>query len=152
MIAVIQRVERAEVSVDGKTTGKCGKGLLIFLGVKNGDTQHDAEILVSKISKLRIFDDDNGKLNFSLIDIGGSALVISNFTLCANYNKSGNRPDYFNAAPPDIANPLYEYFAEILGKIVKTESGIFGADMKVSAVNDGPVTLIIDSDILLKKV
>lgn len=146
MIAVIQRVSRASVSVEGKVVGKCGHGLALLLGVAKGDGKNDADKLVSKISRLRIFCDDDGKMNLSVNDIGGSALVISQFTLLANYAK-GNRPDYFNAAPPDEANALYEYFCQELEKLIPGEvgRGIFGADMLCEFLNDGPVTIVMDS-------
>ena len=147
MIAVIQRVSHAGVSVDGNTVGSVNKGLLILLGVKNGDCERDAELLADKIAKLRIFSDENGKMNLSCIDIGGSALVISNFTLLANYKK-GNRPDYMNGAKPDVANTLYEYFCHRLSSSVPVSKGIFGADMKVELLNDGPVTIVMDSEVL----
>ena len=150
MIAVIQRVSRASVNVDGVTVGKCGHGLCIFLGVAKGDTMADADALVRKILNLRIFCDDAGKMNRSLVDIGGEMLVISNFTLLAAYKK-GNRPDYMGAAAPDEANALYEYFADNCALFVPVEKGIFGADMKVDIANDGPVTIILDSDELKKR-
>ena len=147
MIAVIQRVSRACVKVDSESVGSIDSGLLILLGVKNGDTERDAEVLADKIAKLRIFSDENGKMNLSCIDIGGSALVISNFTLLANYKK-GNRPDYMNGAKPDIANSLYEYFCKHLSVSLPVSKGVFGADMKVELLNDGPVTIVMDSEIL----
>ena len=147
MIAVIQRVSHAGVSVDGNTVGSVNKGLLILLGVKNGDCERDAELLADKIAKLRIFSDENGKMNLSCIDVEGGALVISNFTLLANYKK-GNRPDYMNGAKPDVANTLYEYFCQRLSASVPVSKGIFGADMKVELLNDGPVTIVMDSEVL----
>lgn len=150
MRAVLQRVENASVIIDGFVKGKCGQGLLILLGIAVGDTENDALVLAEKISKLRIFSDENGKMNLSVNDIGGSALVISNFTLCAEYRK-GNRPDYLQAAAPETANKLYEYFITILRERIKfVESGEFGADMKISLINDGPVTIVMDSNILIK--
>lgn len=150
MIAVIQRVSRASVNVDGVTVGKCGHGLCILLGVAKGDTMADADALVRKILNLRIFCDEAGKMNRSLVDIGGEMLVISNFTLLAAYKK-GNRPDYMGAAAPDEANALYEYFADNCALSVPVEKGIFGADMKVDIANDGPVTIVMDSRVLLGK-
>ena len=150
MIAVIQRVSEAEVSVDGAKVGSCGKGLCILLGVADGDTEADADALCRKILNLRIFTDQNGKMNLSLVDVGGEMLVISNFTLLAAYKK-GNRPDYMNAANPDIAKGLYEYFADCCRCFVPVECGIFGADMKVDISNDGPVTIVMDSKVLLGK-
>ena len=144
MIAVLQRVSRASVTVDKDTCGSIENGLLILLGVKNGDTEKDATLLADKISKLRIFSDENGKMNLSVRDVEGKALVISNFTLLANYKK-GNRPDYMNGAKPDEANRLYEYFCDYISALVPTERGIFGADMKVELLNDGPVTIEIDT-------
>ena len=152
MIALLQRVTESSVSVDGQIIGRCGKGLMILLGVLEGDSESDALALAEKIHKLRIFEDENGKMNRSICDIGGSALVISQFTLAANY-AHGNRPDFFAAAKPDIAKPLYEFFADELQKRISgtVETGEFGADMKVSLINDGPVTIIMDSKVLLKK-
>lgn len=151
MKAVIQRVTNASVTVEGEIKGSIESGFLILLGVENGDNELEAETLSAKIAGLRIFTDENDKMNLSLLDIGGSALVISNFTLCADSRK-GRRPNFSNAAMPDIANSLYEYFCECLRKngIVKVEQGIFGADMKVQLLNDGPVTLVIDSKDLAK--
>ncbi len=147
MIAVLQRVSRASVTVDGDICGSIENGLLILLGVKNGDSEKDATLLADKISKLRIFSDENGKMNLSVRDVEGKVLVISNFTLLANYKK-GNRPDYMNGAKPDEANRLYEYFCDHISTLVPTERGIFGADMKVELLNDGPVTIVMDSEIL----
>lgn len=152
MIALLQRVTESSVSVDGQIIGRCGKGLMILLGVLEGDSESDAVALAEKIHKLRIFEDENGKMNRSVCDVGGGALVISQFTLAANY-AHGNRPDFLSAAKPDIAKPLYEFFADELQKRISgtVERGEFGADMKVSLINDGPVTIIMDSKVLLKK-
>jgi len=151
MKAVIQRVSSASVVVDGQTVGSCERGYLILLGVAMGDTETDAELLCKKISALRIFRDENEKMNLSIRDIDGEALVISQFTLLADY-RHGNRPDFLASAKPDEANRLYEYFKTLLSKeLRRVESGIFGADMKVSLVNDGPVTICMDSEILKKK-
>ncbi len=148
MKAVLQRVKEASVEVDGKTVGSCGEGLMILLGVAKGDTERDAELLAAKICKLRIFTDENDKMNLSVKDIDGEALVISQFTLMANY-KHGNRPDYIRSAPPEEANRLYEYFKSLVAKELKrVECGIFGAHMKVSLVNNGPVTIVMDSEVL----
>ena len=149
MIAVVQRVLGSSVEVEGKTVGSCGHGLAILLGVAKGDEKKDADKLAAKISKLRIFCDENGKMNLSVCDIGGSALVISQFTLLANYAK-GNRPDYFGAAAPDEANSLYEYFCESLERLIPGDvgRGIFGADMLCRFENDGPVTIVMDSKVL----
>lgn len=150
MIAVIQRVSSAGVKVDGALVGKCGHGLCILLGVAKEDTAEDADALVRKILNLRIFEDDAGKMNRSLLDVGGEMLVISNFTLLAAYKK-GNRPDYMGAAAPAEANKLYEYFADKCAELVPVQKGIFGADMKVDIANDGPVTIVMDSRVLLGK-
>ena len=151
MKAVIQRVSSASVSVDGSVVGSCERGYLILLGVASGDTELDAELLCRKIAALRIFRDENDKMNLSIRDIDGEALVISQFTLLANY-KHGNRPDFLESAKPDEANRLYEYFKSLLSaELRRVESGIFGADMKVSLTNDGPVTICMDSNVLKKK-
>ena len=150
MIAVIQRVKRAAVTIEEKLAGECGKGLMILLGVAEGDTDYDAELLATKISKLRIFSDEGGKMNLSVKDVDGEMLVVSNFTLLANYVK-GNRPDYLSSAKPDEANRLYEYFKSLVKQEVRrVESGEFGADMEVTIVNDGPVTIVMDSKLLNK--
>ncbi|MBO5295126.1 MAG: D-tyrosyl-tRNA(Tyr) deacylase [Clostridia bacterium] len=151
MKAVIQRVAHASVSVDGVTVGACEKGLMILLGVAEGDTELDAELLCRKIVNLRIFCDDAGKMNLSLKDIDGELLVISQFTLLANY-RHGNRPDFLASAKPDEANRLYEYFKALAQKEVRhVGTGEFGAHMKVELLNDGPVTIVMDSDVLKKK-
>lgn len=148
MKAVLQRVTSASVAVDGVTVGECAHGLMILLGVAEGDTWEDGERLLAKIVKLRIFEDENGKMNRSIADVGGEMLIISQFTLLANY-RHGNRPDYISAAKPDIAKELYERFADAAEAYVShVGRGIFGADMKVSLVNDGPVTIVMDSDVL----
>ena len=146
MIAVIQRVQNASVSIDGKINGECAHGLMILLGVAKDDEEVDARLLATKIAKLRIFCDENGKMNLSVKDIDGEALIVSQFTLLANYKK-GNRPDYFGAGSPDHANRLYEYFVELMrGDLKHVGTGIFGADMQVSILNDGPVTIVMDSN------
>ena len=146
MIAVIQRVQNSSVSIEGKINGECSHGLMILLGVSKGDTELDAKLLATKISKLRIFCDENGKMNLSVKDVDGEVLVVSQFTLLANYKK-GNRPDYFGAADPQDAIPLYEYFFELMRAEVKhVGTGVCGADMKVSILNDGPVTIVMDSN------
>lgn len=152
MIAVIQRVKRASVTADGVLTGSCGQGLAILLGVARGDEKSDADLLAAKISKLRIFSDGNGKMNLSVNDVSGDIIVVSQFTLLADYSH-GNRPDYFNAAPPEEADRLYEYFKSVLGSQVngKVSSGVFGADMIYEIINDGPVTIVMDSNNLRKK-
>ena len=152
MRAVVQRVSGASVAVSGETVGKCGRGFLILLGVAKGDTEADADVLAAKLSKLRVFEDGNGKMNLSLSDIGGELLIISNFTLYADC-RHGNRPDFLMAEAPAEANRLYEYFTDRMKTLsgCPTETGVFGADMKVSIENDGPVTLVIDSPELMKK-
>lgn len=151
MRAVIQRVSASGVVSDGVPTGKIGKGLTILLGVRKGDTEQDAELLAAKIAKLRIFTDENDKLNLSILDIGGEALVVSNFTLCANY-AHGNRPDYFDAETPERANALYEYFVSLLRReIPHVDTGVFGAHMALTIENDGPITIVMDSAILKSK-
>ena len=151
MIAVLQRVKKASVAISGKIVGECAEGLMILLGVADGDTKTDAELLAAKISKLRIFEDENGKSNLSVKDIDGEMLVISQFTLLANY-RHGNRPDCLESAKPDDANRLYEYFKALAAKEVRrVESGVFGAHMEVSLTNDGPVTIVMDSEVLKGK-
>lgn len=146
MKAVIQRVTHASVKVDGKTVGSCGQGFLILLGVMAGDDEKEADKLVNKTVNLRIFEDENGKMNLSSLDIGGEMLVASQFTLCADCTH-GRRPSFTPSAPPDEANRLYEYFVRRLKEngISHVETGVFGADMKVELLNDGPVTIILDS-------
>ena len=145
MKAVIQRCDQAKVEVDGKVVGEIGPGLAIFLGVAKGDNEAAAEKLARKIASLRVFNDDDGKFNRSLLDIGGSALVISNFTLCGDAKK-GTRPNFTQAAPPDEANRLYEAFVTLLrGQNIPVQTGIFAAMMNVAVENDGPVTIILDA-------
>ncbi len=144
MIAVVQRVLRSKVEVDGKTVSEIGKGVNILLGVENQDSLNDVKRLVDKIINLRMFEDEKGKMNFSLLDINGEALVVSQFTLVANLKK-GRRPSFENAADPEKAKQLYEEFIKEISKFVNTKSGIFGSDMKVFILNDGPVTFILDS-------
>jgi D-tyrosyl-tRNA(Tyr) deacylase len=145
MRALLQRVTAAEVKVDGQTIGATGAGLLILICAMVGDSQAEADQLINKITKLRIFKDDAGKMNKSIMDIGGSALVVSQFTLAAD-TKRGNRPGFSNAASPDEGRALYEYFADGLAQAgVPVETGKFGADMKVSLTNDGPVTIWLDT-------
>ena len=151
MKAVLQRVKKASVKVDGDVVGECGEGLMILLGVAQGDTEEDARLLATKICNLRIFTDENGKMNLSVKNIDGEALVISQFTLMANY-RHGNRPDYMESAPPAEANRLYEYFATLMeGELCHVGRGVFGAHMEVSLINNGPVTIVMDSDVLKKK-
>lgn len=147
MRALIQRVSSAAVRVDGSVTGEIGRGFLILLGVTHDDTRQDATMLAKKTAALRVFEDEEEKMNLSLTDIGGDALVVSQFTLYADCRR-GRRPSFVKAARPEQARPLYEAFMEELKelKIEKVEAGIFGADMKVSLVNDGPVTILLDSE------
>ncbi len=148
MIAVIQRVNNATVYADGVFSGSIDKGLYILLGVAKNDTEQDARLLCEKISKLRIFTDENGKMNLSVMDVDGEIMVVSNFTLNANYSH-GNRPDYFASASPDEANRLYEYFKELTkNKTKKLACGVFGADMRTEMSTDGPVTIVMDSEVL----
>ncbi|MBS1571564.1 MAG: D-tyrosyl-tRNA(Tyr) deacylase [Bacteroidetes bacterium] len=145
MKIVLQRVTSANVSVNNKIVGAISQGLLLLIGIENTDDEKDANWLAKKIIDLRVFSDENGKMNFSIKDIGGEILCISQFTLLADYKK-GNRPSYIKAAKPEIAIPILEYFKNELSKSnLKIESGIFGADMKVSLLNDGPVTIVMDS-------
>ncbi len=145
MKAVIQRVDRACVTVDGKVTGKIDKGFLVLLGVGQGDTENDAELLASKITKMRIFSDENGKINLALSDVGGNILVVSQFTLYANCKK-GNRPDFFASASAVEANRLYEYFLTTVKKdFPSVQCGIFGAHMQIELCNNGPFTVILDT-------
>ena len=146
MKTVTQRVQYASVTIDGQVKSKIGKGLLILVGIEDRDSQEDIEWLAKKITNLRIFDDENGVMNRSCIEVEGEILVVSQFTLQAS-TKKGNRPSYIKASKPDVAIPMYEAFCEEvglqLGKPVQT--GTFGADMKVELLNDGPVTILIDS-------
>jgi D-tyrosyl-tRNA(Tyr) deacylase len=145
MKVVIQRVSEASVKVDGKTVGEIGKGFMLLVGIDENDEKTDADWLVQKILNLRIFGDQDDKLNLSVMDISGEILCISQFTLIADYKK-GNRPSFIKAAKPDKAIPLFDYFKEEIAKSgLKTASGIFGADMKISLLNDGPVTIVMDS-------
>ena len=144
MKLVVQRVKNAKVDVDGKTVGSIEKGFLVLLGVTHTDTKETADYLVKKLCKLRVFEDENGKMNLALKDVAGSLLIVSQFTLYADCSE-GNRPSFINAAKPDMANELYEYFCKkCKEQDIKVEKGIFGADMKVSLVNDGPVTIILE--------
>lgn len=145
MKVVIQRVSEASVKVDGKIVGEIKKGFMLLIGIDESDEKPDADWLVQKILNLRVFGDENDKLNLSIQDISGEILCISQFTLIADYKK-GNRPSFIKAAKPDKAIPLFEYFkTEISKSGLKTESGIFGADMKVSLINNGPVTIVMDT-------
>jgi len=144
--AVVQRVSRASVTVDGEVTGEIGKGVLVLLGVSVSDRETDADYLVDKIVNLRIFEDADGKMNDSLADVGGGMLVVSQFTLYGD-TRRGRRPSYIDAARPEEANRLYEYFVSQARKqINRVETGVFQAMMDVELVNDGPVTMILDSE------
>lgn len=144
MKLVIQRVKNASVKVDEKTVGEIEKGFLVLVGIKVGDTKQQADYLVKKVCNLRVFEDENGKMNLSLKDVGGKLLIVSQFTLYGNCN-DGNRPSFIEAARPEEAIPLYEYFCEECTKNgIQVERGIFGADMKVELLNDGPVTIIVE--------
>ncbi len=146
MRTVIQRVSQAAVEVDGKTVGEIGPGLVVLLGIKNGDEKADAEYLANKIINLRIFEDDQGKMNKSLLENSGEILAISQFTLYGNTRK-GRRPSFIEAAPPEVAEPLYEYFIQCLKREnIRVARGIFGATMNVKIFNQGPVTIIIESE------
>jgi len=151
MKAVIQRVSSASVTVDGNIVGSCNEGYMILFGAAEGDTLEDIEILAKKTVNLRIFRDENDKMNKSILDIDGEALVISQFTLCADVKK-GNRPSFINAMQPDLASQYYDIFCEKLKEfgVKRVEKGIFGADMKVSLVNNGPVTILFDTEIWRK--
>lgn len=146
MKVVVQRVTQASVTINQSVSGKINTGLLILLGIEHDDNETDIEWLCGKIARLRVFGDENGAMNLSLIDIKGDALIVSQFTLHAS-TKKGNRPSFIKAAKPDVAIPLYQTFIKQLEQELnkKVETGEFGADMKVSLVNDGPVTIIIDS-------
>lgn len=144
MKLVLQRVLEASVETEGKTVGKIGKGYLVLFGAGEGDTREDAERLAAKMINLRIFSDENDKINLSLGDVDGQLLIVSQFTLYADCRK-GNRPNFIQAAKPELAESLYEYFIELCRqKVPVVETGIFGADMKVSLVNDGPFTVILE--------
>jgi D-tyrosyl-tRNA(Tyr) deacylase len=142
---VIQRVREARVDVDNEMIGSIGHGLLVFVGISDSDDKRIADKMVDKMTKLRIFDDEEGKTNLSISDVGGEFLIISQFTLYADCKK-GNRPSFINAGKPQKANELYEYIiSEVAKRGLKTEHGRFGADMKVSLLNDGPFTILLDS-------
>lgn len=147
MIAVVQRVKHCRVTVDDKTVGEIKKGLNVLLGIKKGDDEKDAQYLAKKITDLRIFEDDNGKMNLSIKDVSGEMLIISQFTLLAD-TKKGNRPSFTNAAGPQEAQQLYEEFIKnVRLHGISTQQGIFGANMLVEIFNDGPVSIILDSKI-----
>ncbi len=152
MKAIIQRVNSAAVTVEGKTVGEIKEGFLVLLGVNETDGEAEATLLARKVSDLRVFTDENDKMNLSLLDVGGEALVVSNFTLCAD-TKKGNRPSYSHAMAPVEADRLYNYFCGELIKngVKKVQTGEFGADMRVLMEGNGPVTIILDTDIWVKK-
>ena len=144
MRLLVQRVLNSNVKVDGKVVGEIDKGYMVLLGVTHDDDKEKADYLVNKLLNLRVFEDENGKMNLNIKQVGGELLIISQFTLYGN-TKDGNRPSFIDAAKPDKANELYEYFIDKCKKEnIKTEAGIFGADMKVSLVNDGPVTIMLE--------
>ena len=148
---VIQRVTNANVKVDGEIIGEIGKGFLVLIGIADSDTDEIADKMIAKMLKLRIFDDENGKTNLSIDDVGGELLLISQFTLYADCKK-GNRPSFFHAGGPEMASAMYDSIIEKCRKLgYKTECGSFGAEMKVSLLNDGPFTIVLDSDELLGK-
>ncbi len=146
MRIVIQRVSEASVTIDGKVFSSIGQGLLVLVGFESQDDLKSVDWLCGKIVNMRIFSDKEGKMNLSVLDVGGEILVVSQFTLHASTRK-GNRPSFIKAAPPEISNPLYETFVDRLGELLEkpVAAGIFGADMKVSLVNDGPVTIVVDT-------
>ena len=150
MKAVIKRVKEARVTVEGELITSKKKGYMLLLGVMKGDTEKEAELLARKTASLRVFEDENGKMNLSVNDVGGEILAVSQFTLCADCKK-GNRPSFINSEEPENANRLYEYFCEELLKngVKAVKKGIFGADMKVALINDGPVTITYDTDLWL---
>jgi len=152
MIALVQRSREAGVCVDGKIVGKIDRGIAVFVGVFESDSEKECDFLARKIANLRIFTDENDKMNLSLIDTDGQALVISNFTLCADAKK-GNRPSYVAAKQPDEANRLYEYFCKKLleNGVKKVERGVFGAHMMVSVNNDGPISVLLDTEKIMPK-
>ena len=147
MKLVVQRVLNSNVEVEGKIVGEIEKGFMVLCGITHSDTEKEADILARKLCNLRVFEDENEKMNLSLKDVGGELLIISQFTLYADSMSSGNRPSFINAARPEIAEPLYEYFLKKCeSEGIHVEKGIFGADMKVSLVNDGPVTIILEKE------
>lgn len=147
MKLVVQRVLSSKVEVEGKTVGEIEKGFMVLCGITHNDTEKEADILARKLCNLRVFEDENEKMNLSLKDVGGKLLIISQFTLYADSMSSGNRPSFINAAKPEKAEPLYEYFLKKCeDEGIEVQKGIFGADMKVSLVNDGPVTIILEKE------
>lgn len=147
MKAVFQRVTEASVVVEGTQIANIDNGVLLLVGVCEGDTQQEAQVLAKKVAELRVFCDENDKMNLSVLDIDGSVLAVSQFTLCASTAR-GRRPDFFGAAKPDVAKPLFDYFVDCLRQngVADVQTGEFGADMKVRLLNDGPVTILLDTD------
>ena len=147
MKAVFQRVTEASVMIDGVQISAIGNGVLLLVGVCDGDSQQEAQVLAKKVAELRVFCDENDKMNLSVLDVGGSVLAVSQFTLCASTAR-GRRPDFFGAARPDVAKPLFDYFVECLRQngVSDVQTGEFGADMQVRLLNDGPVTILLDTD------
>ena len=150
MKVVVQRSKKSKVTINNKVNGSINKGYVLLVGFTHGDTTDIVDKMINKILNLRIFEDENDKMNLSIEDINGSILSISQFTLYAD-SKKGNRPSFINAMKPDEASKLYDYFNQELSKYIEVNTGIFGADMKVEIYNDGPVTIILDSDELFKK-
>ena len=152
MKAILQRVRYGRVEIEGKTVGEIAQGLMVLLGVLEGDDVEQADFLAEKAANLRIFEDENGKMNRSLLDIGGGMLIVSNFTLCADA-RHGRRPSFTDSAKPEIANSLYERFIAAVKDtgVRPVETGEFGADMQVTLQNDGPVTIILDTDEIMKR-
>ena len=147
MRILLQRVLEAAVRIDGEVVGRCGRGFLLFIGITHTDTQRDADFLAEKCGNLRVFEDENGKLNLSLKEVGGEILAVSQFTLYADASH-GRRPSFTKAAPGTISEPLYEYFVQQLrAQGLPVETGRFGADMKVSLINDGPVTILLEQPV-----
>ena len=146
MRVVVQRCSRAEVRIDGQVVGKIGTGFMVLVGITDGDTRAEADLLAKKVAQMRVLEDQDGKMNLALKDVGGAILSISQFTLYADCKK-GNRPSFIHAARPEIAEPLYDYFNSVLRTKynLQVETGRFGADMKVDFLNDGPVTIILDT-------
>lgn len=148
MKAVIQRVTESSVSIGGEVAGASGRGYMILVGVMKGDTEEQARLLAKKTASLRVFEDENGKMNLSVLDVGGDILAISQFTLCADYKK-GNRPSFTDSEEPEKAKALYDLYCDELkaNGVKRVEKGVFGADMQVSLINDGPVTICFDTDV-----
>ena len=147
MKAVFQRVTEASVTVEGTQIAAINHGVLLLVGVCDGDTEQEAQVLAKKVAELRVFCDENDKMNLSVLDVGGSVLAVSQFTLCASTAR-GRRPDFFGAARPDVALPLFDYFVDCLRQngVADVQTGEFGADMQVRLLNDGPVTILLDTD------